>query len=132
MCFKKPKPPEKTPEDIKAEKELEEMRKIRAAQLANELKDSKENRTEDAIARAMGFMGNRSLIKGGKGGAGFLGAYSRTPSGLIPRSGRGGGGGGGGGGGTRPIGIPIAGGGSGGSGGASRSVGGGGASLLPY
>lgn len=114
MCFKKPKRPEKTPEDIAAEKELEAMRKLRKAQLQEEMADAKESRTEDAVARAMGFMGNRSLIKGGKGGAGFIGKYTRTSSPIIPSAGggdggrpSGGGAGGGGNRGTRPVGIPI-------------------------
>lgn len=85
MCFKKPKPPQKTAEDIKAEKELEEMRKIRQAQLNEELRLSKERRTEDAIARAQGFFGNRSLLQGGKGGSGFLGANTRQRKPIIKR-----------------------------------------------
>lgn len=85
MCFKKPKPGKKSAEDIKAEKELEEMRKIRQQQLNEELRLAKERRTDEAIARAAGFMGNRSLIKGGKGGSGFLGSNVRNPKPLIKR-----------------------------------------------
>lgn len=77
MCFKKPKPPEKTAEDIAAEKELEEMRKIRQAQLNEELSESKQARIEEAIARSQGLMGNRSLLRGGRGGSGFLGRNTR-------------------------------------------------------
>ncbi len=77
MCFKKPKAPKKTEADLKAEKELEEMRKIRQAQLNKEISESKERRVEAAIARAQGFAGNRSLLMGGKGGSGFAGPNTR-------------------------------------------------------
>lgn len=77
MCFKKPKAPKKTEEQIAQEKELEELRKIRQAQLNKEISEIKDDRVEAEIARVTGFMGQRSLIKGGKGGAGFLGKYTR-------------------------------------------------------
>lgn len=77
MCFKKPKPPEKTEEQIQSEKELEELRKIRQAQLNKEISEQKDDRVEQEIARVAGMQGQRSLIKGGKGGAGFLGKYTR-------------------------------------------------------
>jgi hypothetical protein len=81
MCFKKPKLPPKTQEDIEREKELEEARLARRAQLERELAAEKEAQTEAALARALGFVGNRSLISGPKGGAGFLGAGARGQKG---------------------------------------------------
>ena len=86
MCFKKPKAPEKSPEDVAAEEELEELQKIRTAQLAREVSDQKESRTEDAIARAQGFMGNRSLLSGSRGGSGFLGRNTRSAAPIISRT----------------------------------------------
>ena len=49
MCFKKPKMPEPTAEEIAAER-----------------------RTREAISRATGTYGFRSLISGRKGGQGFM------------------------------------------------------------
>lgn len=74
MCFKKPKLPPKTAEDIAREKELEEARIARKLQLERDLATEKEASTEAALARALGFVGNRSLITGPKGGAGYIGA----------------------------------------------------------
>ena len=77
MSFKKPKASEKTEEELKAEEELAALRKQRQEQLNAEISDAKDRRTEEAINRAQGFFGNRSLIKGAKGGAGFLGKEAR-------------------------------------------------------
>lgn len=74
MCFKKPKLPEKTPEDIELEEELKAARQNAKRRAAYELGEQKDLQTENAYARALGFMGNRSLIFGPKGGAGFIGA----------------------------------------------------------
>lgn len=112
MCFKKPKMPEKSPEDIAAEKELEEQMAARRRELAEQRRDTKEGQTEEDIARAMGLFGMRSLIAGPKGGMGF----GRPFRNVKPVVGRGGG--------ARPSAPPIMGGGSGGSSG-------GGVSLLP-
>lgn len=77
MCFKKPKLPPKTPEQIATEKELEEAKIARKVQLERDLATEKEAATESALARALGFVGNRSLIAGPKGGAGYIGAGAR-------------------------------------------------------
>jgi hypothetical protein len=76
MCFKKPKMPAKSQEDIELEEELRAARKQRKLELGNELKLSKEQETEALLARALGFTGNRSLIAGARGGAGFKGKAS--------------------------------------------------------
>lgn len=76
MCFKKPKLPPKTQEEIELEQELAAQRRERREQVAGELRLSKKQETAAALARAMGFIGNRSLIAGGRGGAGFAGAAS--------------------------------------------------------
>lgn len=88
MCFKKPKLPPKTPEDIATEKELEEARLARQVQVARDLATEKEFSTESALARALGFVGNRSLIAGPKGGAGYLGAGSNRTRGRRRIGGR--------------------------------------------
>lgn len=76
MCFKKPKLPPKTADEIQLEQELAAQRRQRREELAGELRLSKEQETEAALARALGFVGNRSLIAGARGGAGFMGAGS--------------------------------------------------------
>lgn len=76
MCFKKPKLPEKTPEDIELEAELKAARENRKREVSYQLGEQRDAQTNESYARALGFMGNRSLISGGKGGAGFLGAGS--------------------------------------------------------
>jgi hypothetical protein len=72
MCFKKPKMPEPTAEEIAAEKELKQQREALKAQLAAEKAEAKERRTREAISRATGTYGFRSLISGRKGGQGFM------------------------------------------------------------
>lgn len=109
ICFKKPKMPEKSREDIAAEKELEEQMAARKRELAEQRRGTKQEQTEEDIARAMGLFGMRSLIAGPKGGMGF----GRSFRSVLPVAGRGGGG-------SRPSAPPIAGGSSGG-----------GATLLP-
>jgi uncharacterized membrane protein YgcG len=76
MCFKKPKLPAKTPQDLQAEKELENAQIARRVQIERDLATEKEATTESALARALGFVGNRSLIAGPKGGAGYIGGGS--------------------------------------------------------
>ena len=110
MCFKKPKAPEPSPEDVAAEEELKEMRKVRQAQLNAEITESKKQRLEDAIALAQGGIGKRSLLKGGRGGSGFLGNNTRSATPI--RS-------------VQPSAPPIMGGGG-------RSGGGGAPSLFGY
>lgn len=132
MCMKSARLPEKTEEDKQIERELEEARLVRQRQLRGELKSEKDEMTEAALARALGFVGNRSLIFGPKGGAGFMGAGSGkligrnksapsgSPASLLPAA-------------AAPSSAPITaglglpfGGGSGGSTGPRRST----ASLL--
>lgn len=72
MCFKKPKMPAPSAEEIAAEKELEQQRETMRAQLAATKAEAKERRTQEAIARATGRFGFRSLLSGRKGGQGFL------------------------------------------------------------
>jgi len=107
MCFKKPKAPEASAEDLAAEEELKEMRKIRQAQLNAEISDSKQQRLEDAIALAQGGVGKRSLLKGGRGGSGFLGQNTRSATPIRGRS---------------PSAPPIMGGGGGSGGGGAPSL----------
>jgi hypothetical protein len=90
MCFKKPRLPPKTAADLEAEKELEDATVARKVQLERDLAMEKEEGTQSALARALGFVGNRSLITGPKGGAGYMGAGSnrmrgrRRISGGVP------------------------------------------------
>jgi hypothetical protein len=76
MCFKKPRLPAKTPQDIATERELEEAQIARRVQIERDLAADKAATTESALARALGFVGNRSLIAGPKGGAGYIGGGS--------------------------------------------------------
>jgi hypothetical protein len=136
MCFKKAKLPEKTEEDIEIEKELEEARLARKREIRYELREEKDAQTESAYARALGMVGNRSLISGPKGGAGYMGAATGRVV-TAPSRSSGGGGGiapsapatafpqpGGGSGGSSPV---YSGGGSGGLGSSYRS-----SSLIAY
>lgn len=72
MCFKKPKMPAPTAEELAAEKELKQQREALKAQLASEKAEAKERRTREAVSRATGGYGFRSLISGRKGGQGFM------------------------------------------------------------
>jgi hypothetical protein len=85
MCFKKPKAPEKSEEEKRAEEELAALRKQRQDQLNLEVGRLKDDETEAEIARQSGFRGNRSLIQGAKGGAGFMGKGSRKKQKHTPR-----------------------------------------------
>lgn len=86
MCFKKPKAPPKSSEDIALEKELEAQRKLRKQELAAELQDEKKERTEFDVMRSLGLFGFRSLIAGPRGGAGFLSAYGGRVTGASGSS----------------------------------------------
>ena len=58
MCFKKPKMPAPTADELAAERELKEQREALKAQLASEKAESKERRTREAMARATGSYGS--------------------------------------------------------------------------
>jgi hypothetical protein len=72
MCFKKPKAPAKTAEELSLEQEARQERENAKLDLANQLAKDKQARTEDKIAQVTGGMGPRSLISGWKGGMGYL------------------------------------------------------------
>jgi len=86
MCFPKAKLPPKTQEDIELEKDLKDQRAARKREVANELSLEKEAQTESTLMRLMGMTGNRSLITGSRGGAGFLGAGSGRVTGRGPQA----------------------------------------------
>ena len=73
MCFKKPKLPTKSAEDIQTEEDLKAMRVAQQREIAAGVTEQKDFQTEAAFARIMGMTGNRSLISGPKGGMGYLG-----------------------------------------------------------
>jgi hypothetical protein len=73
MCFKKPKLPPKSAEDIQTEEDLKAMRASQQREIALGITEQKDAQTEAAFARIMGMTGNRSLISGPKGGSGYLG-----------------------------------------------------------
>lgn len=72
MCFKKPKPPQPTAADLAAEADAKAQRDAVAAEAARRLAEEKKRRLENAVQRASGSYGVRSLISGRKGGQGFL------------------------------------------------------------
>ena len=74
MCFKKPKLPPKSAEDIQTEEDLKAMRAAQQREIAAGITEQKDFQTEAAFARIMGMTGNRSLISGPKGGAGYMGS----------------------------------------------------------
>lgn len=71
MCFKKPKAPAKTREELQMEADAKAEREARKAELAAELARDKQMRLEEGAAMSRGMFGARSLISGSKGGAGF-------------------------------------------------------------
>lgn len=71
MCFKKPKMPSKSAEELAAEAELKAQREATKADLNAQISRDKKRATEEALGRARGMFGMRSLIMGPKGGAGF-------------------------------------------------------------
>lgn len=78
MCFKKPKLPELSPEEKaeqeRVDRELEAARILREREANALITENKDAQTEIAYARALGQIGNRSLITGPKGGQGYMGA----------------------------------------------------------
>jgi pyruvate/2-oxoglutarate dehydrogenase complex dihydrolipoamide acyltransferase (E2) component len=72
MCFKTPKPPQPTAQELAAEAEAKSMRDAAAAEAARRLADEKQRRLEEGVIRASGNYGVRSLISGRKGGQGFM------------------------------------------------------------
>ena len=71
MCFKKPKAPAMTAEELAIEAENKAAREAAQAEAARRLADEKKRRTEEAVAKSGGTYGIRSLISGRKGGQGF-------------------------------------------------------------
>lgn len=70
MCFKPPKPPGPTAEQIEADRVAAEQRKSAAEQASMERTAEKEARTRDQQMRYAGI-GFRTLLSGSRGGAGF-------------------------------------------------------------
>ncbi len=78
MCMKKPKVPQKSAAQVALDKELAAERAQRKAEIRLELRRDKSSRTEEAIARATGRYGMRSLISGSRGGQGFALPFTST------------------------------------------------------
>lgn len=72
MCFKKPKMPAASTEEMQAEAELKQQREAMQAELATVKAESKDRRMQEAIAKSTGRFGFRSLLSGRKGGQGFV------------------------------------------------------------
>ena len=72
MCFKKPKMPPPTQEEIQAEAELKGMRDRQKQELALQKQQMLERSKEEIMAMRSGRYGYRSLITGGQGGAGYV------------------------------------------------------------
>jgi len=72
MCFKKPKMPAASAEEMQAEAELKQQREAMRAELATAKAESKDRRMQEAIAKSTGRFGFRSLLSGRKGGQGFV------------------------------------------------------------
>ena len=71
MCFKRPKAPAKSPEELAMEAEGRQERENARLELANQLEKDKAMRLEEQTSKARGLYGVRSLISGSKGGMGF-------------------------------------------------------------
>ena len=72
MCFKKPKAPQPTQQEVQDEAELKALEEAQAAELAREKAIVKRRQTELDVSKARARYGFRSLISGSKGGAGFI------------------------------------------------------------
>lgn len=83
MCFKKPKLPPKSAEDIQTEEDLKAMRASQQREIALGITGQKDAQTEAAFARIMGMTGNRSLIAGPKGGMGYMGNNAGRTTGRV-------------------------------------------------
>lgn len=83
MCFKKPKLPPKSAEDIQTEDDLKAMRAAQQREIAAGITEQKDFQTEASFARIMGMTGNRSLISGPKGGSGYLGNNTGRTTGRV-------------------------------------------------
>ncbi len=83
MCFKKPALPAKTAEDIQTEDDLKAMRAAQQREIALGITAQKDYQTEASFARIMGMVGNRSLISGPKGGAGYIGNNTGRTTGRV-------------------------------------------------
>ncbi|CAB4152811.1 hypothetical protein UFOVP616_31 [uncultured Caudovirales phage] len=83
MCFKKPKLPPKSAEDIKTEEDLKAMRAAQQRQIEQGITEQKDFQTEASFARTMGMTGNRSLIAGPKGGSGYIGNNTGRTTGNV-------------------------------------------------
>lgn len=70
MCFKSPKPPAPTAEQIEADRIAKEQRDAAREQATAERTSEKEARTRDQQMR-LGGIGMRTLLTGSRGGAGF-------------------------------------------------------------
>lgn len=74
MCFKAPKPPKVPPADPALARQVEQ-----ASQAERERRtENKNSRLEDALKSMNGGFGRRSLLTGGRGGAGFSMPVSRS------------------------------------------------------
>jgi len=71
MCFKTPKPPAPTAEELQMEQDAKIQRESLAADRRRSLAEAKDERLESTVSRARGT-GMRSLISGRRGGQGFL------------------------------------------------------------
>ena len=71
MCFKPPKPPKPTAEELAREAEQKQMIENQKAEAASNLAEDKMMRTQSSFGQQSGMYGMRSLISGPKGGAGF-------------------------------------------------------------
>lgn len=71
MCFKKPKLPAPSAEELAAQAELRAQQEATKSELNSQITREKQRRLEETVARSRGLWGMRSLISGGKGGAGF-------------------------------------------------------------
>lgn len=83
MCFKKPKLPPKSAEDVQTEEDLKAMRAAQQREIALGITEQKDVQTEAAFARIMGMTGNRSLISGPKGGMGYMGNNAGRTTGRV-------------------------------------------------
>jgi hypothetical protein len=78
MCFKAPKPPAPTQEQLNQEAALKRQTGMAREDERIRRTMDKEARKEDALALFGGSLGRRSLLTGGKGGIGYPSSDMRS------------------------------------------------------
>lgn len=78
MCFKKPKPPKPTAEQLAAEADAAAQRKLALEEQRSIRTENKEQRKNMRLGMLGMRLGRQSLLTGGRGGAGYSAPMARS------------------------------------------------------